>query len=177
MAACRARRAGAAGFSFVDLMLVVAILGIVTAVGVQVFDTDERRLDGAARALVADLLEAQGLAIETRVPFGVAFDLARNRAEFVVADGTLVATAETSLRLIAGLDAGAVDRLVAAQTSAHTGFGVVTLTAANFGGQNRVVFGTDGTPQNGGAVDLRLGAFQLRVRVQSATGRVVVTAP
>ncbi len=173
----RAAAARSAGFSFVDLMLVVAILGIVTAVGVQTFDTDERRLDAAARAIEADLLEAQSLAIQTRVPFGLLFDVAKNRARFVMADGTTAAASETVLRLLAGLDATEVDRLLAAEASAHDGFGDVTLTAANFAGRTRVVFAADGTPQDGGLADLQLGAFQLRIRVQAVTGRIVVTAP
>jgi hypothetical protein len=39
------------------------------------------------------------------------------------------------------------------------------------------VFNIDGTPQDSGLVDVRLGAFQLRVRVQAVTGRIVVTVP
>lgn len=172
-----AATARGAGFSLVELMLVVVVLGIVTAVGVQTFDTDDRKLDAAARAIEADLLEAQGLAIQTRVPFGLLFDVAQNRARFVIADGTTAAASETALRLIAGLDTTAVDRLLAAQASAHDGFGEVTLTAADFGGLSRVVFAADGVPQAGGLADLRLGACQLRVRVQAVTGRIVVTAP
>lgn len=173
----RAAAAGSAGFTLVDLMLVVVILGIVMAVGVQVVDTDERKVDAVARAVAADMLEAQSLAIQTRVPFGLSFDVAQNRARFVIADGTTPAASEVALRLLTGLDPTAVDRLLAAQASGHHGFGDVALTAADFAGSNRLVFDTSGTPLNGGLVDLRLGAFPLRVRVQAVTGRIVVTAP
>ena len=173
----RASAGRSAGFSFVELMLVVVVLGIVTAVGVQIVDNDERKLDATARELVADMLEAQSLAIETRVPFGLLFDVAQNQSRFVIADGTTPKASEVPLRLLVALDTTAVDRLLAAESSGRSGFGDVTLTAADFGGRPRLVWNTDGTPQDGGLVDLRLGAFTLRIRVQAVTGRIVITAP
>jgi prepilin-type N-terminal cleavage/methylation domain-containing protein len=166
-----------AGFSLVELMIVVAIVGIVIAVGVQIVDTDERKVDATARAIAADLLEAQTLAIETRVPFGLAFDVARNASKFVLPDGTTPVASELALRLRAGLDGDAVDRLLAAQTSGRFGFGDVTLTTADFGGAALVTFATDGTPSSDGLVQVAAGRTALRVRVQAATGRIVVTAP
>lgn len=167
----------AAGFTLLDLMLVVVILAIVTAVAVQTVDTRENQLDATARAIAADLYEARSLAIQTRVPFGLLFEPAQNRARFVLADGTTPATSEVILRLTSGLAGDDVDRLLAARASGHDGFGAVTLAAADFAGGPRLVFAADGTPKAGGTVDVVLDAWKLRVRVQDVTGRIVITTP
>jgi prepilin-type N-terminal cleavage/methylation domain-containing protein len=173
----RSSAASSAGFSFVELMLVVVILGIVTAVGVQTLDTDELELDATARAIAADLLEVQGLAIQTRIACGLRFDVAGNRCFVVLPDGTTPAASEVALRLRVGLDPDAVDRLLAARPTGQNGFGAVRLTTADFASKELCLFQTDGTPQQGGLVQIDLGRSALRVRVQPVTGRIVVTAP
>ncbi len=165
------------GATLLDLLLVVVILGILSAVAVQTLDTDELALDAAARATAADLQRAQSLAIETRIPFGVHFDTAANRSRFVLASGSTARAAEASLRMTPGLTATDVERLLDAHTSGDPAFAHVTLQAANFAGGSQVLFGADGSPSSDGLVEFRLGGRWLRVRVQDASGRITITAP
>jgi prepilin-type N-terminal cleavage/methylation domain-containing protein len=174
----RGRRAyGDSGWTIVELMLVVVILGIVSAIAVQTLDTDELALDAAARATAADLQRAQSLAIETRVAFGVRFDTGNNSSRFVLATGSTARSAETSLRATPGLTASDVERLLDARTSGDPDFGRVTLSAASFAGTSQITFRPDGSPSSDGLVEFRHGGQWLRVRVQDASGRITITAP
>lgn len=165
------------GFALLDLILVVTILGIVTAVAVQANSSDALRVDAAARAIAADLTEAQSMAIETGEPCGILFDTARNRYAFAGDDGALLAVSEAGLKLKVGLLAADVDRLVTSATAGDTGLSPVTLTAATFDGSALIVFGPDGAPRASGFAEVALGPAVLRVRVQAATGRITITAP
>ena len=171
----RGRAHGDSGWTIIELMLVVVILGIVSAIAVQTLDTDELALDAAARATAADLQCAQSLAIETRVAFGVRFDTAGNSSRFVLGTGSTAKGAETSLR--ASVAASDVERLLEARASGDPDFGRVTLTMANFTGASLIVFRPDGSPSSDGLVEFRHGGSWLRVRVQDASGRITITAP
>lgn len=170
-------RAGMAGATLLDLLLVVTILGIVTAVAVRATDDDDLQLDAAARAIAADLQEAQALAIETRTAVGLRFDVANARTWFVLDQGDRPAAAKAALSADPSLDPGDVSRLLAARSRGDDGFAPVRIAAADFGGNPQVTFLADGTPRDGGAAELRLGELWLRVRVQAGTGRIAVTAP
>lgn len=165
------------GATLLDLILVVVILGILSAIAVQTLDSDELALDAAARATAADVQRAQSLAIETRIPFGIQFDTATNSSRFVLAGGSTARAAEASLRATAGLTAIDVERLLDARTSGDPEFARVTLQTASFAGTSRLVFGADGSPSSDGLVEFRLGGRWLRVRVQDASGRITITAP
>jgi len=165
------------GFTLVDLMLVVAILGIMTAMAVQTFDTDEMAVDSMARAIVADLYESQTLAIRTAVPVGVAFDEAANTSTFVLADGSEPADKATELKAQPGADAAEIDDLVAARPNGADDYGRPKMTKVDFASDTKVVFRTDGTPQAGGYVEVALNGKWLRIRVQDATGRITITGP
>ena len=170
-------RAAASGVALIDLMLVVTILGILTAVAVQTTDSDELALDATVRALAADLHEAQTLAIQTRIPFGLKFDVARNRCEFALASGNTPVAEKAALRLRTDVSSAEVDRLLAARASGEDGFAAGTLTEAAFGGQPLLVFQADGSPVADGLVQVDLDRSWLRIRVQAVTGRITVTGP
>jgi prepilin-type N-terminal cleavage/methylation domain-containing protein len=163
------------GWTMVELMLVVVILGIVSAIAVQTLDTDELALDATARATAADLQRAQSLAIETRITFGVRFDTGNNSSRFVLGGGATARSAETSLR--ATLTAAEVERLLEARASGDPAFGRVTLQTASFAGTSQILFRPDGSPSSDGLVEFRHGGKWLRVRVQDASGRITITAP
>lgn len=163
--------------TLIDLMLVVTILGIIAAVAVQTFDTDEMRLDAMARAIVADMYRSQSLAIRTNVAIGVDFDKANNRSKFVLADGSAPADKEAELKAMPSADAAEIDDLVAAKTNGAAAYDGAKLTAADFASATRVVFQSDGRPAAGGYVEVTLNGKWLRIRVQDATGRISITGP
>lgn len=165
------------GATLIDLMVTVTILGILTAVAVRIGDSDELEIDAAARTIASDMLTAQALAIETRVPIGLWLDTTQQRGWFVLGNGSTPAAAETPLRARTDLTSAEVDRLLAARAGSDNGFGSTQLVSANFGGGPQVTFGVDGTPTTGGLVQLGRRGLWLRVRVQDGTGRIRITGP
>lgn len=165
------------GIALLDLLLVVTILGIVTAIAVRTHDDEDLQLEAAARGVAADLLQAQELAIATRVAVGLWFDTSGHRTWFVLRDGTTPTAAAATLRRDADLDRNEVERLLAAQSRGEGGLSPVTVRSADFGGRTMATFLADGSPRDAGVVELRCGRSWLRVRVQAASGRVTVTAP
>lgn len=165
------------GIALLDLLLVVTILGIVTAIAVRANDDDDLQLEAAARGVAADLLQAQELAIATQLAVGLWFDTSSHRTWFVLRDGTTPTAAAATLRADADLDRNEVERLLAAQSRGEAGLAPVTVHSADFGGRAMATFLADGSPRDAGVVELRRGSSWLRVRVQAATGRVTVTAP
>lgn len=165
------------GIALLDLLLVVTILGIVTAVAVRTHDDVDLQLEAAARGVAADLLQAQELAIGTQLAVGVWFDTSNHRTWFVLRDGTTPTAAAATLRADGNLDQDEVERLLAAQSRGDRGLAPVTVYSADFDGRPMATFLADGSPRDAGLVELRCGRARLRVRVQAATGRVTVTAP
>jgi len=165
------------GATLIDLMLVVTILGIVTAVAVQTFDTDEMAVDALARQIVADIYRSQSLAIRTNTGVGVAFDKTANTSKFVLADGSDPATQEATLKARPEADAAAVDELVAARSIGNKAYDDGRITAVDFGGASKVVFAADGRAAAPGYVQVVQGDAWLRVRVDDVTGRVTITGP
>lgn len=165
------------GVTLVDLMLVVAIMGIMTAMAVSTFDTDEMAVDAMARAIVADMYESQSLAIRTNVAVGVAFDKTSNTSSFVLADGSAPSTKEAQLKAQPAADAAEIDDLVVATTNGEKDYGRAKMTTVDFASDSKVVFLSDGTPKAGGYVEVSLNGKWLRIRVQDATGRITITGP
>lgn len=167
----------ARGMALLDLLLVVAILGIVTAVAVRTEDDGELALQAAARGVAADLLQAQALAIETRTAVGLWFDRDTHATWFVVRSAKRPTDVRDALRGSGDFSEAEVQRLCAATSRGDRGLGPVTIASADFGGLAQATFLADGSARDDGFAELRLGTAWLRVRVQAATGRVTVTAP
>ncbi len=165
------------GATLIDLMLVVTILGIVTAVAVQTFDTDEMAVDAMARQIVADIYRSQSLAIRTNTGVGVEFDKNANTSKFVLADGSDPATQEATLKARPDADTTAVDELVAARPIGSKVYDEGKISAVDFAGASKVVFTADGRAAAPGYVQVVQGDAWLRVRVDDATGRVTITGP
>ncbi len=160
-----------------DLLLVIAILAIVAGTALRAPPSAQGELDAAARAVAADLLVAQGLALETRTAFGLRIDPATDRTNFVLGTGARPATVEASLRASASLTSVEVDRLLAATSRGTAGWPNVRIASSSFNGGANVVFEPDGSVRDGGTAELRIGTDWLRVRVRAATGRITITAP
>ena len=159
------------------MMLVVTILGIVTAAAVQTFDTDEMALDAMARAIVADMYRSQSLAIRTNVPVGVDFDKSTNTSKFVLADGSEPATKETELKAMPNADVLEIDDLVSARPIGAATYERARMATVDFAGDTKVVFAADGRAVAAGYVHIGLNGKWLRIRVQDATGRITITGP
>lgn len=167
----------APGFTLIELLLVLTIMAILAGAAVSTVADDEAELETAARQLAADLHTAQALAVRCRLPIGLAADLVTGCTTFVLADGTPLRAAATSLRDLGRLSAADLERLLTAQSHGERGFGAVRITAADFDDDERVVFDADGAPAAGGMFELTLGGSWLRVRCAPASGRITTTAP
>ncbi len=165
------------GFTLIELLLVMLILGIVAGMAVSNVDHSELELETAAKQLAADLVTAQGLAIKSRLPVGLAADVKTSTTQFVLADGTPIAGAEARLRGLGTLTDLAVERLLGARPHGSAGFARIRIAAADFAGSPNLVFAADGTPSAGGSIQLVLGGKSLQVRCAPSSGRIAVTAP
>lgn len=69
------KRLNKAGFTLIELMIVIAIIGIVSAIAAPNFRTymAERRLSGAARMVMSDLMAARQKAVTQNNRFSVTF--------------------------------------------------------------------------------------------------------
>ncbi|MCI5194710.1 MAG: prepilin-type N-terminal cleavage/methylation domain-containing protein [Candidatus Electrothrix sp. AW5] len=81
------------GFSFVELMVVIAIIGLLSAIGLPSLlrSLPEKRLKNAARSLYADLQKAKLLAVKENKNVTVTFDTATKQYSFIDDDGNTVA--------------------------------------------------------------------------------------
>lgn len=76
------------GFSLVEFMLVIAILGFLLAVAVPVWDTfvSSSNLSAAVRQVATDIRDAQGEAMAELKYYGIAFDVVNNSYKVYAAD-------------------------------------------------------------------------------------------
>ncbi len=165
------------GFSLIDLLLAVTILGILTSAATLSFDTSGMALEAAVRAVVADAAEAQQLAIQTRQTVGLRFDIASNSYWFVLGSGQTPKQAETSLRTDPNLSVAEAGRLLDARADGDPKVVGATLTYVAFGSNQDLLFDPDGSPQLNGLIILQGGNQSLRIRVRAGSGRIVVTQP
>jgi prepilin-type N-terminal cleavage/methylation domain-containing protein len=148
-----ARAARAAGFSLVELVIVITMLGILAWLSYpKITAISELRLDAAARRVAADLRYAQNRSIGTRVIHGLVFEPSLSRytvfAPTVASPLTDPADRAKTLRV---------------DFTRKTEFKGVTITSATFGSTKAVTFDYFGVPRDSGGVDL------------AATGRVILT--
>ena len=168
----RPARSGARGFTLVELVLVITILGILALVAVPSRNpADEVSLRAAARRLASDLRYAQGQSIARRVRHGVRFDLGE-KSYAVVATGRGEPIEDPAAR------GHALEVSFANTASAHG----VTLVSASFNGLPEVSFDYFGVPGDVSARELRRpglvvlasGGLTATVEVAPGTGKVTV---
>lgn len=151
------------GLTFIELMTVVAVIGIVAAMAVPSFlgYMPKLRVKAAARDVVSQLRLARSRAVAERRPFGVAFNLADNSIfTFADTDDPASQTYSTS------------DSVVSADTL-NADVDLSSCTYAN----NCVVFNSTGAASTSG--DLQVvtgdGSILMSINVLASTGRVRLT--
>lgn len=147
------------GLTLIELVIVIAILAIMSAIALPRFANAMRvhRLDAASRRLAGDLRAARAAAIMGRTSRVVEFDVAGQWYALMDEADPLVAAK--------GYPASLSDE-------AYAG---ISLTVADFNGQDTVTFDRFGVPDEGGTVVISDGDRAATVTVSSTTGRVTLT--
>ncbi len=153
----RRRRVSCRGFSLLEVVLVLAIIGIAAAVAVPRYSRAgaRYRADLAARRVAADLRLAQSQAKAASSTRTVAFS---------------AATEQYQLLGVSSPDGASGDYTVILSAEPYK----ADLTLANFNGDPQVIFSGWGLPNNGGTVGISVGGQQRTVTVDRVTGKVSI---
>jgi prepilin-type N-terminal cleavage/methylation domain-containing protein len=143
------------GFTLLELLIVVAIVGLLAAIPVAHDRSAPVQLDAAARALAADLESAREVALENGTRAALEF-LADGRGYALHPD--FARAAEGEPLWTRWLPAGSIAR--------------AELRRAGW-----IVFAADGSAEAGGLLELALQGERRIVRVHEASGVVWVTKP
>lgn len=77
----RCRKAGRAGFTLVEILMVLALLGLVAMFAIPKLNFSAYRINGAVRGVTALLARAQRLAVTSQYNVNVLFDVPNNAIE------------------------------------------------------------------------------------------------
>jgi prepilin-type N-terminal cleavage/methylation domain-containing protein len=167
-----------AGFTLVEAMIVVVIIGLIAAFAVPKLDFTRYRLNGAARSVVAVLNQAQRLAVTDQNNVNVLFDVA-NRAIIIHNDmnnNNQIDNGERARSYPIG--EGAVFGLGPSVSARVYSPAPVTFTR-RLSGKPELIFRRDGSASEAGAVYVsstrsggRAAADTRSIEVTAATGRV-----
>jgi len=153
------RSGDARGFTFIELLMVISIMAIAAIVVVpQIARSDTFEIQGAARALVSDLLYAQNEAIGRQAARRVVFDPTNDA--YRLTDGANTTLPAQWL--------GGSYQVALPETFPSVAIDTVSFT------NNTVTFDELGSPSEGGTIDLTTGSKRYRITVTAFTGRVTV---
>jgi prepilin-type N-terminal cleavage/methylation domain-containing protein len=162
------RLASEAGYNLTELMVVVALAGILTGTAVIQIGTTRAALngDGAMRTLMAQMNTARELAITQRRNMRLVFD-ANNRVQLIREEvpGPTLTTLSSTL-----LEGGLQYQLIAGLPDTPDAFG--NASAVQFGAATELTFQPDGTfvDQSGGSLN---GTVFLAIPGQKMSARAV----
>jgi len=179
----KSKRGLHSGFSLVETLIVIVLLGIVTALAIPTLQSGlaESKLAGASGEITVALEYAQLAAMtsggQTRVTIDAANDTILVERFEISGD---ITGADTELPEN-DIDSGAFatvahpasrgkDYDIAFADEAR--FDGVDIASANFGGGQTVTFDAMGVPSNGGTVTLSLGDKQVSLTVDALSGKV-----
>jgi len=161
----RSRGAGRRAFTLVEILVVVAIMGMAAAIVVpHMLDGGSFGVQAAARTVMADLLVAQNEAIAQQRNRSVVFDPVNNRYSLVDENGDVLVNNWRS--------GGAANYVV--DFGNDRSFNNVWIELADFGGTSTVTFDALGGVTTGGEIRLRTGNLRHAVTVAPFTGRVEI---
>ncbi len=153
---------GRTGFTLIELVLVLALMSILLAVGVPALqgDSDRMKLDAACDELATAARYVQGLAIRDGATYGVAFDTVGNRFygyEALSGSVILDPVKKVPYEIALGRD----DRMKG-----------VTLVSAGFGGNSFVEFDGKGEVVTGLTAVFGVSGLARSVTVTAPSGRI-----
>jgi prepilin-type N-terminal cleavage/methylation domain-containing protein len=171
------------GFTLVEILVVVVILGIAGAIIVPQLGTrDDRKVESAARVIIADLIYAQNLAITSQDLRYVAFDVTGSPRRYSVTDQAMnilkhpVEKTTYTIRFGAGGTHGMDEiTLVSADFSNQAGVAYHTMGYDELGAP--MVYTDTGTTEtmHAGSIVLQCGTFKIRIDIEPYTGQIKVT--
>lgn len=157
----RARSSGPGGYTLIELMVMLAILGIAAAVVIpSAIDQSPFESASGARTIMTDLEYAQNVAITTQTPVTVSFNVGANSYQLTNASGLLKNPMTKA------------DYVV--QLAAQSGLNGTKISSVSFNGAASVTFDEMGAPSNAGTVKIQAGASVCQITVAAATGKVSV---
>jgi len=162
---------GRAGFTLIEILIVIVIMGMVAAFAIPRLNLEGYRVNSAVRAVTASLTYAQRLAVSLQSDVRVSFDLANRRIrvhEDTNNDGVIAGTERVTYT---NLGEGVTFGLGAAPPVTYTN-GVAGTATFNIvgtqGGLPMVVFRRDGTASETGGFYLN----SIRALTQGGTAQV-----
>ncbi|MDP7287966.1 MAG: GspH/FimT family pseudopilin [Phycisphaerae bacterium] len=157
---------GTVGFTITEMITVLAILGIASAVAIPQFSSNtEQYAQAAARAIAYDMQYAQDLAVTSQSPVTMAIDSGGTGYSLKNSSGNTLTHPITHKPYT---------------VSFQDDPGISTLTISHsFGGALNVVFDAFGTPNTSGTMTISHQALSSNVVVtlHGATGTVTVATP
>jgi type II secretion system protein H len=153
----RRRRNSRSGFTLIELVLVLAIVGVVAAIATPRYASAVSRFnaDTVARRVCRDLTLARSTAFGGGTPQSVTFDTGAN--QYTV--GNLSHPDHPGVAYVVRLD----------EVSSPA-----QLVVVDFAGSKACSFDTFGLPVSGGTVVMKVGNAQRTIVVDGATGRIGV---